>query len=648
MKKLMIRLIISTAVIAAFVILDINRPTTASATTLFSAIPQDAPLTLSQIEDLIKAGTPDNTIAKEIKERGIDFRVNASQLARLKSLNAEPKTIRALQVILNVQAILDKTPKKRRTPPIVPPPPPKGIIILVADFKSLSERNFGVTEKIIQQLRVATSEYSDISVQALGQPVTEQQGSEVARAIGIKRKASIVLWGYYNATSQAVDISVYFEVLQKPEGLALRQKLETQTSPISELEGVKIQTRLSKEMTYLTLMTVGLARYESKDYDGAIKRFTTALAQSDVPDKMIDPADIYLYRGNAYHFQAGANGIDKAIADYDKAIKINPDFERAYYNRGTAYGNKGQFDLAIADLDKAIEINPEDAEAYNNRGIAYVKKGQHDLAIADFGKSIEIKPDYSQAYYNRAFVYHEKSQYDLAIADLDKAIEIKPDDVEAYYNRGTVYGKKGQHDLAIADFNKAIKINPGLAQAYNNRGLTYNNNGQFDLAIADYDKAIKIKPDDAEAYYNRGITYREKGQHDLAIADFNKAIEINPDLVQAYYNRAFVYHEKRQYDLAIADFDKAIEINPEDAEAYYNRGIVYSKKRRFDLAIANFGKSIEIKPDYSQAYYTRALAYLIKGERDRAIADFKSVLRISKDPNIRQLAEQRLQELGVK
>ena len=44
----------------------------------------------------------------------------------------------------------------------------------------------------------------------------------------------------------------------------------------------------------------------------------------------------------------------------------------AYYNRGIAYGDKGEYDKAIEDYSKAIELNPEYAEAYNNRGNAYV------------------------------------------------------------------------------------------------------------------------------------------------------------------------------------------------------------------------------------------------------------------------------------
>ena len=70
--------------------------------------------------------------------------------------------------------------------------------------------------------------------------------------------------------------------------------------------------------------------------------------------------------------------LDKAIANYTKAIELQPDYAEAYYNRGLAYRNKATFDKAIADYDKAIALKPDFAEAYNNRGSAYANKGAFD------------------------------------------------------------------------------------------------------------------------------------------------------------------------------------------------------------------------------------------------------------------------------
>lgn len=376
---------------------------------------------------------------------------------------------------------------------------PNTITILVANFSGPDQQNYLVTEKIIQGLRAATSEYSDISVQPLGETITEQTGgkggSAYAYDIGTKRKAGIVLWGYYGATSEQVDVSIYFEVLRPPKSLSLRQNFETKTLPIADLKGFKIQTPLSNEMSYLVLLTVGIARYESGDYEGAISRFTKALAQSNAPDQIIDPADIYFYRGVAYYFKAGANGIDHAITDFDEVIKLNPDNARAYYNRGTAYTKKGQYDLAIANFTKAIKLNPDNAETYSNRGTAYDEKGQHDLAIADYTEAIKLKPDLAEAYNNRGNTYTKKGQEDLAFADYTEAIKLNPDYALAYYNRGNAYFEKGQDDLAIADYNEAIKLKPDYAEAYSNRAVAYINKGELDLAIADLKSVLRITSD---------------------------------------------------------------------------------------------------------------------------------------------------------
>ena len=58
---------------------------------------------------------------------------------------------------------------------------------------------------------------------------------------------------------------------------------------------------------------------------------------------------------------------------------------------------KGQYDRAIADYDKAIKLNPRDANAYNNRGFAYGKKGQRDKAISDYRKALQIDPSHQFA-----------------------------------------------------------------------------------------------------------------------------------------------------------------------------------------------------------------------------------------------------------
>jgi tetratricopeptide (TPR) repeat protein len=70
-----------------------------------------------------------------------------------------------------------------------------------------------------------------------------------------------------------------------------------------------------------------------------------------------------------------------AITDFDRAIELDPQYHVAYYYRGLAYCNQGDYDRAIADFDKAVELDPQDAEAYAERGFAYAQQGENVLAI---------------------------------------------------------------------------------------------------------------------------------------------------------------------------------------------------------------------------------------------------------------------------
>jgi hypothetical protein len=96
----------------------------------------------------------------------------------------------------------------------------------------------------------------------------------------------------------------------------------------------------------------------------------------------------------------------------------------AYFLRGTALSDKGEFDHAIADFTKAIELNPSHAAVYTNRGIAYEKKGKHDKAISDFTKAIELNPRLAEAYSNRGFVYMMTWNKNKACSDWKQACEL--------------------------------------------------------------------------------------------------------------------------------------------------------------------------------------------------------------------------------
>jgi tetratricopeptide (TPR) repeat protein len=370
--------------------------------------------------------------------------------------------------------------------------PPTNILLLVANFDGPNQQNYQVTETLLRNLRSATEAYTDVKVQALNQTITEQQGSDFARANGEQRKAAIVIWGEYGVTPTDVQISVHYELLKPPEDFPkLGEKADgkAQILAIAELNSFKLQTRLSDEMTYLTLFTLGMVRYAEGDWESAIVRFSDALDQVKEPVPVLGQEAVYSYRGNSYLFRSDYK---RAIADFNQALKLKSDYVKAYNNRARVYSEQGKYSEAIADLNQALKLKSDYVKAYNNRGIVYKNQGKYIEAIADYNQALKLNPDYVPAYNNRGIVYKNQGKYIEAIADYNQALKLNPDYVPAYNNRGNAYASQGNITQAIADFDQALKLNPDFALAYYNKARVYSLDGKINKAIENLQRAIDL------------------------------------------------------------------------------------------------------------------------------------------------------------
>ena len=97
-----------------------------------------------------------------------------------------------------------------------------------------------------------------------------------------------------------------------------------------------------------------------------------------------------------------------------------------YTNRGVEYGIKGDPDRAIAEHDQAIKIDPKNALAFNNRGNAYGAKRDNDRAIADYDQAIQLNPKYAPPFYNRGLAKQKKGDMAGADADIAQARQLQP------------------------------------------------------------------------------------------------------------------------------------------------------------------------------------------------------------------------------
>jgi tetratricopeptide (TPR) repeat protein len=119
---------------------------------------------------------------------------------------------------------------------------------------------------------------------------------------------------------------------------------------------------------------------------------------------------------------------------------------------------EGKFDRAIEEFDRAVKVDPKNAEAYFWRGRALMNINRYAEATADFKTAVKLNPAYVDAYNNLGWLHARAGNSHEGIASLTKAIELKPENGWAYYYRGRIHHKMGEADLAARDAKEACRL----------------------------------------------------------------------------------------------------------------------------------------------------------------------------------------------
>jgi tetratricopeptide (TPR) repeat protein len=260
--------------------------------------------------------------------------------------------------------------------------------------------------------------------------------------------------------------------------------------------------------------------------------------------------------------------ISQALDFFNAELKRSPS-ARAYATRAAIWGVQGELDKAIADCNEAMRLDPKNARAYYNRGNAWLKKGEDDKAISDFNAAIRLDPHPKMLYYVlRAEAWWTKREYDKAMSDLDVAIRLDPTYAAAYVGRAYVWRSRGDYAKAIDDCNEATRLDPQFAPAYTGRAAVWSAQGDYNKMIADSTEAVRLDPKFALAYAGRGYAWYFKGEYDKAISDYTEAIRFHPRYALAYTSRGHAREAKAEYGQALSDYGEAVRIHPTDAASW--------------------------------------------------------------------------------
>ena len=181
---------------------------------------------------------------------------------------------------------------------------------------------------------------------------------------------------------------------------------------------------------------------------------------------------------------------DKAIADLNEAVRLDPKDNDAHFDRGWVFLDQKKYPEAVAEFDQAIQLKPEDSKNFRERGKAWAFQGEHTQAAADLSQAIKLNPKDSESYSYRGWAWKKMREFAKALADLDEAIRLDANDANA---------TRAGHGSSLPAPREAAERERGREAATISCRLTHGTNRSTRLAAAyaetgDFELAVKWKP----------------------------------------------------------------------------------------------------------------------------------------------------------
>ncbi len=256
--------------------------------------------------------------------------------------------------------------------------------------------------------------------------------------------------------------------------------------------------------------TSGKVYLQQEDFDSAIEQFKIAIRNNE------QDWQPRMWLGRAY---AETDELEMAHDEFFAALELAQEpaareeventityYWQVYQNEGNLQNSSGNFEGAIAEFEKAIVIDPRKADAYANLGYAHHMMSNFDEAVAAFEKALERAPDNQDLKDNLVSVYESKAGNLAALGDNENALRyfekiegIAPETQDIHYNIGLMHYQLKDYRAAIRSFQQHLAANPDDEEvqyrvflAHWGIAKEHEDEGQMELAIPEYQAAIPV------------------------------------------------------------------------------------------------------------------------------------------------------------
>lgn len=373
-----------------------------------------------------------------------------------------------------------------------------------------------------------------------------------------------------------------------------------------------------------------LLEYEKpENLDSAIADFNHALEM----DPNFAPAHAGL--GQAYWigydlFNKGKKWLDQLSIQCEEALKLDANLAEAHTCMGHSYNASGKYEMAVQEFRHSVELDADDALAWRGLGRAYDKLDKTSEAEASYKKAIELRPHYWAVYNWLGVFYFQQARYSEAVDMLRKAIELAPENHRLYGNLGGIYVQIGRYDDAIVALRRSIELRPTM-NAYSNLGVAYFYTHKFAEAAENYRKALGLDDQDWLTWGNLGdALYWIPTRRSEAAQAYQTArklatarLAVNPNDASTAADVAVYSAMLDDKQAALININRALTLDPGSGDVLFRASLVYNHFGDNDKTLSFLKKAVEhgfpfatvqATPDFDHLHNRPAYVTLISGK----------------------------------
>jgi|GEM_PF-2116339 len=211
---------------------------------------------------------------------------------------------------------------------------------------------------------------------------------------------------------------------------------------------------------------------------------------------------------------AGSGNPDEALAEYAKAVELEPEKDLYLYELGRIYYERDDLLKAEDCFRRTLNVNFSYALAIKGLGYAVHRLGKINEAIYCYLRYLDVQPDDVDVHANLIAALESQGRYDEAIAAGQRAVQRFPSNATLLFMLARNNFFAGKVDAATVQLKTARDLDPENSEIYRVLGVALKTQGDFDGALINFQEALKHNPSDADAHLAAADVYQRLGRHE--------------------------------------------------------------------------------------------------------------------------------------